>query len=55
MQGAITESSTDISVSDSSLILDGDTISFVVQKDISKAKKVNASLTYNDTSLSLSK
>jgi hypothetical protein len=26
-----------------------------VQKDISKAKKVNASLTYNDTSLSLSK
>lgn len=55
MQGAITESSADISVSDSSLILDGDTISFVIQKDIYQAKEITASLSYNDTSLTLSK
>ena len=55
MQGAITENSTDISMSDSSLVLDGDTISFVVQKDISQAKEITASLFYNDTSLTLSK
>ena len=55
MQGAITESSSYVSVSDSSLVLEGDTISLIIQKDITKVTEIGASLTYNDISLSLSK
>ena len=54
MQGAITESSTSVSVSDTSLQLNGDNISLVVQKDIPKVSKITASLLYNSESLSLS-
>jgi len=55
IQGAITESWVSINTSDSSLILSGDTISLVVQKDITKVKKITASITYNNESITLSK
>jgi len=47
IQGDITKSSAEDSISDSSLVLDGNTISLIVQKDISRATKITASLTYN--------
>lgn len=53
MQGAITEASTE--ASDSSLILNGDTISLVLQKNITQAKKITASILYDNTSITLSK
>jgi len=54
MQGAITESASTVNVSDSSLVLNEDTISLVVQKDISQATKINASLNYNGEAIALS-
>lgn len=52
MQGAITEASTE--VSDSILILDGNTISLAVQKDIPSVSKIAASLVYDNESITLS-
>ncbi len=54
LQGAITESS-EVSMSDSQLILNGDTVSLIVQKDITKVTRLTAALMYNDKSITLSK
>lgn len=52
MQGAITEAGTEIS--DSSLILEWDLVSLIVQRDIPKVTKISASLMYDTESMTLS-
>jgi hypothetical protein len=54
MQGAITESSSEVNTAHSHLVKNGDTISLILQKDISKANKITASIAYDNESLSLS-
>ena len=53
MQGAITETSVDKKIAESRLVLSGDTLSFIVEKDIQNVKKITASLAYNEEAIQL--